>query len=328
MPTAILAAGTGSQQVTGIREDLTDILTNISPTETPFLSSIGRTNASNVLHEWQTIALETVASAGGNAIAEGASATPASGNVATRVQNYTQIFTKTVRVSNTVLNVNTAGRANEWELQMDIKAKSLARDIEAMLMQSSAFSAGDVSADTGRMLEGLGVGCSVGFLSGNIESLLTAASDTATRKNLSETTFNNMLQTIWTAGGNPDTVHAGGYLRRVISSFSANATRYSSVDFGDTILNASVSVYQSDFGQVKIVTNRYCTLAGGHGAPLAAIETQYFKLAELRPLTFSKLAKDGDRELGQFVIEATLAAYAPTSSGQLYGAASAAGATT
>lgn len=326
MPTAILAAGTASQQVTGIREDLTDILTNISPTETPFLSSIGRTTANGILHEWQTITLEAAVSS--NAAVEGASCTPVSGNVGTRVQNYTQIFTKNVRLSNTLLGVRTAGRSNEWELQMDIKAKSLARDMEFSLCAQSAIAAGDVSGDAAKILEGLGVVASAGgFLSGNVESLLTTAADIATRKNLSETDFNDLLQTVWTAGGNPDTIHCGGYLRRVISGFSANATRMSSVDFGDMILNASVSVYQSDFGQVRIVTNRYCGV-GTIGATLAAIETQYFKLAELRGLTFTKLAKDGDRELGQFIIEATLAAYAPTSSGKLIGAASAVGATT
>ena len=60
---------------------------------------------------------------------------------------------------------------------------------------------------------------------------------------------------------------------------------------------------------------------------LGAIETQYFKVAQLRGLTFTRLAKDGDRERGQFGYEATLAAYAPKSSGRLTHMASAVGAT-
>ena len=70
MPTGLF----GTDNVIGNREDLTDVLTNISPTETPFLSSIGRTRASGVFHEWQTDVLAAAASAGANAAAEGASA--------------------------------------------------------------------------------------------------------------------------------------------------------------------------------------------------------------------------------------------------------------
>jgi len=323
MPTGLFT----TDGVIGNREDLTDVLTNISPTETPFLSSIGRTRASGVFHEWQTDTLADAATAGANSNAEGASAAPASGGVTTRIGNRTQIFSKQLEVSNTQMSVSVAGRASEWEYQMKKRMKELARDIESQLVLSSALAAGDATADGARQLEGWGMtaitNATAGFLSANVETALTTASDTGTRKNLTETIFNNLLQTCWTAGGNPDAVHTNGYNKRVISSFSANSTRFSSVDFGDTRLQAAVDVYQSDFGIVKILLNRYVAATN-----VAIIETQYWKLAELRPLTFSRLAKDGDRELGQFVIEATLAGYAPTSSGKIIGIASAEGATT
>lgn len=323
MPTGLFS----TDGVIGNREDLTDVLTNISPTETPFLSSIGRSRASGVFHEWQTDTLAAAATAGANAAAEGASAAPASGNTSTRIGNRTQIFTKELSVSNTQMSVSIAGRASEWEYQMNKRMKELARDIESQLILSSAQSTGDTTADTARQLEGWGMSdetnATAGFLSSNVETLLTTASDTGTRKNLTETVFNNILQTCWNSGGNPDAIHVNGYNKRVISTFSANATRTASVDFGDTRLQAAVDVYQSDFGIVKILANRYVPQTN-----VAVIETQYWKLAELRPLTFSRLAKDGDRELGQFVTEVTLAAMAPTSSGKIIGCASAAGATT
>jgi hypothetical protein len=330
MPTALF----DTQHTIGIREDLTDIITNVSPTETPFFSSIGRTSARNTLHEWQTVSLTTAATAGGNAAAEGASAAPASGQVTTRLGNYTQIFTKQLRVTNTVLNINEAGRANEWAFQMELKSKEIARDIESQLIKSSAQTAGDVSAETGRQLEGLGLGianasmiCALqgGYLSANVvfSSGGDGTGSSASYVNLSETKFNNCLEDIWTDGGNPDMVLCNGYQKRVISSFSANSTRYSTVDFGDKSLNASVDVYMSDFGQVKIVLDRY---VDSH--VLGIVETQFFAIAELRPLTFTRLAKDGDRELGQFVTELTLAAYAPTVGGKIIQLPSASGATT
>lgn len=320
MPTATF----NTQNVIGIREDLSDVISSISPTETPFISSIPRSSASNTLHEWQTVSL---AAAAANASVEGASATPASGNTTVRIGNRTQIFQKAIRVTNTQMSVSTAGRASEWAFQIDLKLKELARDIEFACINSTAQAAGDVSADTARQLEGWGMAslgnATAGFLSANVETLLTTASDTGTRKNLTETAFNNLLQTIWNSGGNPDTIYANGYLKRVISSFSANATRYASVDNGDPILHAAVDVYQSDFGLVRIKLSRYVEPTN-----IAAISSQYWGLAELRPLTFSKLAKDGDRELGQAVVELTLVDYAPAASGKLIGAASASGATT
>jgi len=320
MPTGIF----NSQNTVGIREDLSDVLTNISPTETPFFSMTPRTQARGTLHEWQTV---TLADAADNAAVEGASAVAASGNATTRVSNRTQIFSKTLRVSGTEMALNLAGRSDEWSFQMDLKAKEIARDIEWAFVNSTAAAAGDVSGDSARRLEGWGMAdatnATAGFLSSNVETLLTTASDTDTRKNMSETNFNNLLQTIWTAGGNPDVVFAGGYLKRVISNFSANATRYASVDFGNKTLNSAVDVYQSDFGQVKIMLHRNVAPTN-----LAAISSQYWAVGELRGLQFNRLAKDGDRELGEFVTELTLCDYAPAASGKLIGAASASGATT
>jgi len=320
MPTGLFS----TDGVIGNREDLTDVLTNISPLETPFLSSIGRTSASGVFHEWQT---DTLAAAAANAAAEGASATPASGATTTRIGNRAQIFTKELQVSNTQMAVSVAGRASEWNYQINKRMKELARDIEFQLVNSSAQAAGDTTADTARQLEGWGMAAitnaTAGFLSSNVETALTTASDTGTRKNLTETIFNNILQTCWNSGGNPDAIHVNGYNKRVISSFSANATRTSSTDFGNSSLQAAVDVYQSDFGIVKILLNRYVAATN-----VAVIETQYWRIAEIRPMTFSRLAKDGDRELGQFVTELTLQAMAPSSSGKVIGIASAEGATT
>lgn len=320
MPTAMF----NTQNTIGIREDLSNVLTNISPTETPFFSSLKKAPISGTYSEWQTM---TLADAAVNAAVEGASAVMASGNTTTRMGNRTQIFQSTVMVSNTTMSVNLAGRANEWALQMDAKSKQIARDIEYALITSSAQAAGDVSGDTARSLEGLGLNsnqnATAGFASSNVTTLLTTASDTNTRKNLTETYFNDMLQTIWTAGGKPDVIYVGAYNKRVISAFSANQTRFKSVDMGQITLRNTVDVYESDFGIVKLVANRYV-----NGTTLCAIETNYWAVGELRPATMTRLAKDGDRERAQLVTELTLLAYAPTSSGKIIGIASAAGATT
>lgn len=323
-----------SYNVIGNREDLTDILTNISPTATPFFSSIGRTTARSTNHEWQVDTLPTAITT--NAVTEGASAINASASVTTRLGNRTQIFQKVVCISNTQIDgMNTAGRENEWAYQMKRQSMALARDIEMSLVQNSAMLSTEASAVAAR-LEGLSLNDNggeisahaVGWLSSNWIAGSFAAGVTggvgaslSGRASMTETIFNNLLQTIWASGGRPNMILVGGYLKRVISGFSANATRYSSVSTGDKVLAGSVSVYESDFGMVEM---RLSNFIGN--TVLGAIETQYFKMAQLRGLTFSRLAKDGDRERGQFIYEATLAAYAPSSSGKLTHMASALGA--
>ena len=321
--------------VIGNREDLSDILTNISPTATPFFSSIGRSTARSINHEWQTDTLPTAVKT--NAVTEGASAINVSAGITTRLGNRTQIFQAMVCISNTQIDgMNTAGRSNEWAYQMKRASMAMARDIEMSLVQNSATLTAEASAVAPR-LEGLGLwdqggevsGTAAGWLSGNwIAGSLAlgvtggVGASLSGRATMTETIFNNLLQGIWNNGGRPNMILVGGGLKRVISSFSANATRYSSVSTGDKVLAGSVSVYESDFGMVEMRLSNFV------GATcLGAIETQYFKVAELRGLNFSRLAKDGDRERGQFVYEATLAAYAPLSSGRLTHMASAVGAT-
>ena len=311
----------------GNREDLTDVLTNISPTETPFISSIGRTTASSTYHEWQT---DTLAAAAANAQAEGFSAASiaASGNATTRCHNYCQLFGKTAQITGTEKAMNPAGRSNEMSYQLEKVTKALARDIELQCCRSSAQNAGDTTAGTARQLEGLGLmvpkATDAGWLSSNSELVNSAAGLTGGRENLTETDFNNLMQTIWTAGGRPDACHVGGYQKRVISSFSGNNTRFLAVaPTGGISLNTDVEVYNSDYGSVRIILNRYAHPTSG-----CIIETQYWKLAVLRGLQRTPQGSTGDRESILLVTELTLGAYSYTSSGKWIGGASASGATT
>ena len=333
-----------TDKVQGNREDLTDVLTNISPTDTPFISSIGRTQARSIYSEWQTDTLDAVATAGANAFDEGFSAANASASPTTRLGNRTQIFGKTVMVSKTQLAMNPAGRDNEWSYQIMRETKSIARDIEASCLIQSAQSSGEATAGTPRNLEGLGLGSPAaagaaastnfaGYLSGNLlvgtsqyvtgtSQLATQTSAASARWNLTETMLNNLFQIVWTSGGTPDILFANGYNRRVVSSFTGNNTRFQTIPVNDLTLNASVDVYRYDFGIIQIRANRYMD-----ATKIGVIETQYYKLAQLRGMEFTKLANDGDRERGLLTFEATLHAYAPRSGGAIYQVASGLGLT-
>jgi len=327
-----------TQHAVGNREDLTDILTNISPVKTPFISSIGRATASGILHEWQ---VDTLAAAAENRIGEGASAAPASGAATTRLGNRCQILEKVVAVNRTQNTVNKAGRSSEWAYQMEKRMKELARDLEFACVQNSASADGDSTAGTGRLMKGLNCGgyaCAVatansrvGWLSANTYSASAFAADAEAagfsaasgRVNLTETLFNNLMQRIWDDGGDPTLVIVGGYNKRVISSFTGNGTRFNNVAATATkTLSSNVRIYDHDFGSIQIQESHFI-----NGTKLLAIDPQYMALAELEPLFFEELAKTGDRMLGHYILEATLQVAAPDSGGAIFFLASGSGLT-
>jgi hypothetical protein len=86
-------------EAVGNREDLSDIIYDVSPTETPFLSAMPKGVSESTKHEWQTRAL--AAASGSNAVLEGDDATTDAANVNARIYNYNQISDKVARVTGT-----------------------------------------------------------------------------------------------------------------------------------------------------------------------------------------------------------------------------------
>ena len=128
-----MAVPAGSYQTysaVGEREDLTDIIYDISPLDTPFMTNATRETATMTLYEWQTDSLDTAAS---NAQIEGDDATTNTASPTSRLGNYTQISTKVPRVTGTLRAVNTAGRADELSYQISKRGRELKRDMETAL---------------------------------------------------------------------------------------------------------------------------------------------------------------------------------------------------
>ena len=136
----------------GEREDLSDVIYNISPTDTPFLSSAAKTQATAVLHEWQTDSLASASTS--NAVIEGDEATADSISATTRLSNSCQIMDKVITISGTQEAVDKAGRASELAYQIAKAAKELKRDMEATLTGNQAEVAGNAS--TARKFGSLG----------------------------------------------------------------------------------------------------------------------------------------------------------------------------
>ena len=221
-------------QTVGLKEDLTEIITNITPMDTWFTSNTGSGKVSGVYHEWQTDAL---AAPGANAQVEGASVSDLTVTPTERAGNYCQIVSKTFKVANTNEAVDAAGRKSEIAYQSEKYGKELARDIEYALLINATAASG--ASGTARQLKGV-----LGWIATNV----TTAS--ATTVDINETHLNDNLQLIWSQGGQPSTLVCGAYQKRKISAFTGNSTRQ--VQAEDKKAVNVVDVYMSDFGQIAI----------------------------------------------------------------------------
>lgn len=280
----------------GIREDLIDLITDISPTETPMLSRFGKIKATNKYHEWQTDALAAAAS---NAVAEGADAESAALTATTRTGNYTQISRKIWRTTDTMEAVNKAGRSSEFSYQMAKKMKELARDMEYALVNGTGNSG---ASGTARELKGV-----VSWIATNTG---TGTHATATAAALTESQYNDLLQKIFNNGGNPDVTYANGFQKRKISAFSTPSTRNINVE--DKKLVTSVDVYESDFGIQKILLDRYCP-----ADTVLALEEDKWRIAMLRPVKYKELPDNGGGPKGMVEAEFTLESLNEKASGKL-----------
>lgn len=291
----------------GNREDLSNIIYNISPTETPFMGSIGKATAEAVLHEWQTDAL---AAAGANAQLEGDETTFAAVTPTVREQNRCQISSESVIVSGTQDAVKKAGRTKDMTYQLMKRAKELRNDMEFVLANNQAPVVGN--STTARQLRPL---CSWYTTnksrgSGGADGSSTTAATDGTQRALTESLCKTVMQNIWTAGGDVDMWMCGAFNKTVISGFTGNHTR--TQDTANKKLVTSVDVYESDWGRHKIVANRF-----SRDRDLHMLDTGMWALATLtgRETKTYDLAKTGDATKALILTEYTLEARNQAASG-------------
>jgi len=208
----------------GIREDLSNVITNIAPEETPYQSNIGRETISNTLFEWQT---DTLADAAANAQLEGDDVGTFDSVVATvRLTNYAQISRKTIVLSNTEEVVNKAGRRSELAYQIAKRGSELKRDQEFIFLNGGIAVAGNTT--TARVTASLGA-----FVKTNTDkqtngvdpsytTLPNSARTDGNVRTFTETILKNVIQKVWTAGGTPKILMCGPVNKQRVSGFSGH----------------------------------------------------------------------------------------------------------
>lgn len=303
----------------GLREDLADDIFRVTPSDTPFVSAIGRTTAKAVFHEWQTHSLANVDTA--NAQVEGDEFTFADPAATVRVGNRTQILRKTYLITNTLEAVDKAGRASEIAFNRVVKGLELRRDIEAMCIGKNAASVTGNST-TARVSGSLSSwlttndngtpgaspanrgtsGAAGGFSSGN-----TVAATDGTTRAFTQAMLDGVIAKMYDNSG-----MVGDVIAMAGPSQKANLTQFDGIagtvfhEAKDRTIMATADVYASQFGDVKIMPNRYIRKTSNVDREVYLVRPAYAKLAVLRPIQEVRPAVTGDAEKRVLITECTL----------------------
>jgi Family of unknown function (DUF5309) len=298
------------------REDLSDTIYRIDPADTPFYSNLERETAKATNHEWQVQSLASASTS--NAQFEGDdNATPDAVIPTARLGNYTQIQVKIPRVTGTQQAVESAGRPDEMGYQIMLKGLELKRDVESNMLANQLKAVG--SAGAARKYASV-----LAFIKTNTDKGGGSGADPTsadgsitrvdgTQRNFTEAQLKNVLQKIWTAGGKPDTLMLGAFNKQVFSTFTGRGTP--TQDQADKKITAGVDIYQSDFGNLRAVPNRFMRTRD-----VLALQMDMWASAALSGRNFIsfELAKTGDTERRELLVEHTLVARNEAASGGVF----------
>lgn len=284
----------------GNREDLSDIIHDISPAETPFLSALPKNSATSTKHEWQKHSLTAASSS--NFVIEGDDATTDASTATTRIFNYCGISDKVALVTGTQDAVKKAGRSSEMAFQMKNRMKELKRDVEKAALENQAYNAGN---DTqARQVAG-----AQAWITTN-QNIASDANDATgdgsdahtdgTARALLESYGEDVLAQCWSSGGKPTMGICNSFQKRKIASWSGSSTKHSDGD-GRKVTN-SVDIYIDPLGnEIRFVPCRQ--------APTDVVyffDMEHIAFSTLRDYQTSELAKTGDSTRKQILVEWTL----------------------
>jgi len=296
-----------------VREDLANVIYNISPVDVPFMSNIGRENIKNTYFEWQTDQLASASSSNAQLEGDDVVSTTDARTATHRVGNYTQISRKLIEVTGTLEAVDKAGMRSYMAYQLAKGASELKRDMEATLTSNNVAVSG--SDSVARQTAGLGgwlitnsysnTGGSAPVMSGNASGNpqdgfpMTAATAAGSSQVFTETLLKTAIQSVWTQGGDAKVLMVGPHNKAVVSGFTGIATRFRDVPAGSQAeIVGAADVYVSDFGTVNVVPNRFQPEYNAY-----LLDPEYASVAYLRNFRTEVLAKTGDAEKRMLIVE-------------------------
>lgn len=308
---AALAGTFLSSSAKGNREELSDVVTRITPEDTPIYSMAGKESASSVFPEWE---IDTLAAPAANAFPEGDEYGFDSSSPVSRVGNYCQIMRKTWIVSNTQDAVSNAGRAEQ------IKELRLKRGIEIRKDTELAIVSNTASVASGtRLMGGLpswlttnvsrgASGANGGYNSG---TKLTVAETTGTQRALTKALLDTTMQAAYNAGANVKYLVTSPYVKSVFVTFMSDTNvasfRYAADGGGKNTIVGTADIYEGPFGKVTIMPNRVMAASAAVARRAFLIDPEMIAVKTLRKIQDDKsIASTGDATKGVIIGEHTL----------------------
>lgn len=315
---SVLPGGTGTAG-SKFREDVTDIVVNIAPFETPLWSSVMKVPINHTYHEWIEDSLTTTNAATG--LIEGHTFTASAINNRSRLGNVTEIFGKDIEVSNTVRAISMIGVDDEYMYQVEIALKEIARAIETRFFASTT-AMGQGSTAAGRTMRPLN-----GFITTNTVSACNVA------LGHDKASLDQLLEAIFTAGGVPDTLYcpprSKTFYSTELAGFTASwasatgvALNIRNIAAAANALEGNIDVYRSNFNTIRLIPNRFMPTATAVMTATSimkafAIESPRVQVGILRPIEHSPLPPAGDATRGMIVGELTLKVLAEAAHGKI-----------
>ena len=313
------ATTTDTYDQVGIREDLSDTIWDTSPEEVPFSSNCSHESVDNTYFEWQTDSLAAVSDA---TSVEGADAVFAPAAPTVRIGNRAEIIDKTAVISGTLEATDRAGRAKEMAYQVVKRAKEIKRDFEHHIVglnQEQVAGSDTVARKTASYTTWMGAtdfgtpgdaGANRGTGgAAPVGGDGTAPATDGTQRALTEDMLGNVIDAIYIEGGDPNIIMANTFNKRAISQFSGNASDTQLPRTGKKVINA-VTVYESDYGVMSVVPNRFL-----RARDVLVYDSSFWAIGDLRGMKNSPIAKTGDSEKRQVLMEAGLICKNSNSSG-------------
>lgn len=287
-------------QSTNNAEDVSDVIYNVSPFDTPLLTMAKKGKAEATYTEWPIESLAAADSA--NANIEGDDATIDASTTPSRVGNYCQLMDKTLSITTTQQAIRKYGVPDEWAHQKVKKGRELKKDMETTMFLNQARVVGD--AGTAQKMRSIPSWITTNTSRGasGANGSASAAATDGTQRNFTEALFRTVIVACATnADELPSTVFAGITGRANLSSqLTGNTTKFK--DMQDGKLNASITVYRSDYGDIKLIPDRFM-----RERDMFFINPDYMEVRTLEPLQFVELGRTGLQRKAQMWTNWTVA---------------------
>jgi hypothetical protein len=313
----------------GIKEDLADVIYNVDPFDTPFMSAVGRGSVTQPTWDWQVDELDAPQA---NAVEEGEDKAVRAVGATQRIGNHQMISDKVIGISGSNEATMKAGRGSEMAYQLAKKSKELKTDMEYNLIGQKAIKVvradgtAPITASVPAWLKTNVTGgtsfAAPAYTAGvHPDGTLLPTEGTpitAADADKSETRITDMLEGIYNVSGkSPDLLLVSPKMKTFISAnWKGRATEIKQGADNKTAYHV-VDFYVSDFGSLRMVPSRIIAANFTNDAAFA-IETSCWSIDYLRSFQTVDLAKTGDTERKYLLAEYGLRCNNEKSSGALY----------